>query len=83
MPALPGNRSYKSSRTYFCWSVSQNQGKGRLGIRGAVFLLTVGEAGAGHLLADAAFFDEVFFQAPDLLVQEIVGLMDEAQRDIG
>jgi len=41
------------------------------------------EAGAGHAFAEAAFFDEVFFQAADELVEEVVGLVDEANGDVG
>ena len=49
-----------------------------------VFLLvTVVEAGAGHLLADAAVLDEVFFELADLLVEEVVGLVDQAERNVG
>ena len=41
------------------------------------------EAGAGHAFAEAAFFEEVFFEAADLLVEEVVGLVDEADGDVG
>ena len=49
-----------------------------------IFLLVpVVQAGAGHLLADAAIFDEVFFEAADLLVEEVVGLVDEVESNVG
>ena len=49
-----------------------------------IFLLgAVVQAGAGHLLADAAIFHEVLFQMADLLVEEVVGLVDEADGDVG
>lgn len=41
------------------------------------------EAGAGHCFAETAFLEEVFFEAADLLVQQIVGLVDEADGDVG
>lgn len=44
--------------------------------------VAVVEAGAGHALAEAAFFDEVFFQALDLAIEEVVCLVDEADRDV-
>ena len=46
-------------------------------------LFTIVEAGFGHLFADAAFLDEVFFQPPSLLVEEVVGLVDEADEGVG
>lgn len=46
-------------------------------------LVAVVQAGAGHLLADAAIFHEVLFQTTDLLVEEVVGLVDEAEGDVG
>lgn len=35
-----------------------------------------------HPFPDAAFVDKIALQAPDLLVEEIVGLMDETNGDI-
>ena len=58
------------------WAMRGLRGRGRL-------LLSIVEAGFGHLLADAAFFDEVLLQSPALLVEEVVGLMDEAEGDVG
>lgn len=45
--------------------------------------LAIVEAGFGHLFADAAFLDEVLFEAAALLVEEVVGLVDEADGDVG
>ncbi len=41
------------------------------------------QTGAGHALAQATFGEKGLFQSPDLLVQEVVGLMDEANQDVG
>lgn len=54
-------------------------GFGRLG----ALLVPVLHAGLGHALTDAALFDEVLLQAATLLVEEVVGLVDEAERDVG
>jgi hypothetical protein len=43
----------------------------------------VAETGAGHAFAEAAFFDEVLFQTTEQLIEEVVGLMDEAEGDVG
>lgn len=40
------------------------------------------QAGAGHLFADAARFEEVAFQRANLLVQQVVGLVDEVNCNI-
>src|SRR5215468_9164919 len=40
------------------------------------------EPGASHAFAEAAFFDEVFFQAANQLIEEVVGLMDQTDGDI-
>jgi len=45
-------------------------------------LVAGGEAGAGHALAQAAFGEEIPFQPADLLVEQAVGLVDEADDDI-
>jgi hypothetical protein len=41
------------------------------------------EAEAGHTLAQAALFEKVVLQAEELLVHQIVGLVDETDRDVG
>lgn len=46
-------------------------------------LIPVVEAGFGHSLAEAALLEEVFFEATDLLVEEVVGLMNAADGDVG
>jgi hypothetical protein len=38
---------------------------------------------ASHALLQSAFFYEILFQSPDLLVKQIIGLVDETNRDIG
>jgi hypothetical protein len=42
-----------------------------------------GEPCAGHALAQAAFLEEILLEPADLLVEEIVGLVDEADQDVG
>ena len=41
------------------------------------------EPRAGHSLADAAFLDEVLFHPADLPVEQVVGLVDQADGDVG
>lgn len=41
------------------------------------------EAGAGHALAETAGLQEFLFQFPELLVERVVGLMDQADGDVG
>ena len=42
-----------------------------------------GEAGAAHAFAQAAFFQEIPFEAAELLVEQVVGELDEADHDVG
>lgn len=47
-------------------------------------LLAAGlEAGAGHAFAEAALLDEVFLKAEELLIEQVVCLVDEADGDVG
>ena len=41
------------------------------------------QADAGHALAEAALFEKVFLQTAKLLVNQVIGLMDEAEGDVG
>ena len=43
----------------------------------------VGEAGAGHFLADAAAFEEVALEAVHEAAEHHVGLVDEGDGDVG
>jgi hypothetical protein len=45
--------------------------------------IAVGEAGAGPAFAQAAFPWEILLQAEELAVYEMVGLVDEADGDVG
>ena len=45
--------------------------------------VAVGEAGAGHLFADAALLDELLLQAFDEVGQHGVGLVDEGDGYVG
>src|SRR5437899_13085736 len=42
-----------------------------------------GEAGAGHALAQAALFQKILFQPFELLVEQVVGLVDQADENVG
>ena len=42
-----------------------------------------GESGAGHALAEAALLEEGLFQMAELLVEEVVGLVDQTDGDVG
>jgi hypothetical protein len=44
---------------------------------------TGGQSGPGHALPQAAFFEEVLFESPELLVEQVVGLLDQAKDDVG
>ena len=41
------------------------------------------EAHAGHAFAEAAFFDEVFFQAANELIEKVISLVNQADGDVG
>ena len=41
-----------------------------------------GEAGAGHAFAQAAFLEKIALQAPELLVKQVVGLVNQADEDV-
>src|SRR5439155_8193300 len=43
---------------------------------------TSGKPGPGRALAQAAFSEKVLFEAPQLLVEQIVGLVDQADDDV-
>ena len=42
-----------------------------------------GEAGAGHAFAQAAFFEEILLQPPELPVEEVVGHFNQTHNHIG
>ena len=42
----------------------------------------VAEPRLEHAFTEAALVEEIIFEAPDLLVEEVVGLVDETHRDI-
>src|SRR5436190_5798795 len=41
------------------------------------------EAKSGHALAEAALLEELLFQAAELLVDQVVGLINQAKGDVG
>jgi hypothetical protein len=45
-------------------------------------VITMLESQPGHALAQAALFEEIFLQSQELLVNQVVGLVDKAQRDV-
>ena len=45
-------------------------------------MIPVGEAGSGHALAQAALFQEILLQTAELLVNEIVGLVNQANGNV-
>ncbi len=50
---------------------------GRMGRMGPM-----GHAGLAHSFADAAVLDEFGFETADLAVEQVVGLVDEAEGDV-
>src|ERR1700677_5046198 len=52
------------------------------GGRGLMGLVPVLYAGTGHALAQTALFDEVLLEAAEVLVDQIIGLVDEAEGDV-
>ena len=69
--------------------VSGVGGSGFLGGIGGADVRRVGcgvsvvEADAGHAFAEAALFDEILFEVGELVVNEIFGLVDKANGDVG
>ncbi len=56
---------------------------GRIGPIGPILFTTMGDSGGGELFGDAAAFDEVALQADELLVEQVVGLVDQADQRVG
>ena len=46
-------------------------------------LLATAQSGAGHALAQAAVLKKRLFELPDLLVKQVVGLVNQADQDVG
>ncbi len=40
---------------------------------------SLGVSGAGHAFAKAAFFDEILFEPPELLVEKVAGQLDQSE----
>jgi len=51
--------------------------------RWVVLFGPVREAGAGHALAQAALFEKIFYQPAELLVNQVIGLMNQADGNLG
>lgn len=49
---------------------------------GRMRVVSVSEADAGHALAQATLLEEIGFEAAELFVDEIVGLVNQADRDV-
>lgn len=45
--------------------------------------IAMGESGAGHPLAEATLLNECLLELAELVVEEVVGLVDEAEGDVG
>jgi high-affinity K+ transport system ATPase subunit B len=45
--------------------------------------ISVADPGTGHTLAQTASIEKIFFQPAELLVDQVIGLVDEAERDVG
>ena len=56
---------------------------GRMRIMGRMGLMALLKARVSHAFPEAALGDEILFQAAELLVEKVVGLVDKAERDIG
>ena len=46
-------------------------------------IISDGEAGAGHALAQAALFQKISLEPAKLLVNQIIGLMNQADGNVG
>src|SRR5712671_1990364 len=53
-----------------------------MGLIRLIGLVAILQAGAGHALAQAALFEEILLQTAKLLVNQVIGLVDEAERDV-
>ena len=42
----------------------------------------MGDASAGHALADSTIFEEILLKAADLLVEQVICLMDQAESEV-
>ena len=49
---------------------------------GLIRLVPILQSRAGHALAQTAVFEEIFLQTSELLVNQVIGLVDEAERDV-
>ena len=45
-------------------------------------LVAIVQSGFGHSFAQSALFDELFLQCFQLLIQQVIGLMNQANRDV-
>jgi hypothetical protein len=50
---------------------------------GSCLLVPVVKPGFGHAFAETALFYKILFQRSDLLVEQAVGLVNEAESDVG
>ena len=54
-----------------------------IGRIGRIFSSPGGDSGGGELLGVAAAFDEVALEGDELLVEQVVGLVDQAEECVG
>lgn len=71
--AIGQNRTEATGRPSRGWGVL---------VLGLIFGGAGGEAGAGHAFAEAAGLEEFLFELPELLIEQIVRLMDQADEDV-
>ena len=56
---------------------------GRIRRIGPIFCAPVGDSRGGELLAVSALVDEIALESPDLAVEKVIGLVDQADDRIG
>ena len=58
-------------------------GIGRIGLIRPILTPALLDSGGGELLGEAAVFDEALLHADELLVEQVVGLVDQADHGVG
>jgi hypothetical protein len=55
----------------------------RLTLLISIIPIPILEPHTGHALPQTAFLDEILFQSANLLIEQIVGLVDQTEGDVG
>src|SRR5882672_5339409 len=58
-------------------------GVGLIGLMGLIRRIPIPQSRLGHSFADSAFLDKVLLKPTDLPVQQVVGLVNQTNGDIG